>query len=250
MFVLRSQKSRIKKMKSIVLTMVLSAFYVGFGFAQMEVKTERVFTGAALSEYLNEGADLYYEYGFKELVSRQIVYKDEEFTVDIYTMDTPLNAFGIYSVHACACVRFDSLGQFDCLTNNQLQAVDGNAYLSISFPSGSDAARDAATELYRMFVVDGKTDIRIPNQLMYMADFRTGTVKYMNGKLGVSKVQPSLLELLNGISNYEIWYVENAEMDNLALFLLQGSRDNTLLQRRIPNAKIIRRGERFVMMKD
>ena len=219
------------------------------GFSQIEVKNERVFTGTALYGFMNGGADLYYEYGFKELVSREITYKGEEFTVDIFTMDTELNAFGIYSILAYKCLRADSLGQFDCLTKYQLQAVDGNAYVSIVFQSGSSAARKAADELYQMFVADGTTGIRVPNQLMYMVKSYSGTVKYLRGKLAVNNVQSSLLELLDGIENYEIWHVENADQNNLILFLLESSKDCNLLQKKIPKETIIRKGEKFVMMK-
>ena len=237
-------------MKKFLSIIFLSAFYVGLGFSQIEIKNERVFTGTALYGFMNGGADLYYEYGFKELVSREISYKGEEFTVDIYTMDTPLNAFGIYSIHAHKCLRADTLGRFDCLSKYQLQAVDGNAYVSIVFQSGSKAARKAADELYQMFVADGNIGIRIPNQLMYMTKSYSGAVKYMKGKLAVNNVQSSLLELLNDIGSYEIWYVENAGQNNLALFLLQDSKDCDLLQKRIPKENIIRKGEKFVMMKE
>jgi hypothetical protein len=220
------------------------------GFSQIDVKNERTFTGTALYGFMNGGADLYYEYGFKELVSREIVFKGEEFTVDVYTMDTPLDAFGIYSIHAYKCLRADSLGKFDCLSKYQLQAVDGNNYLSIVFQSGSNAARKAADELYKMFVADGKSDIRLPGQLTYLATHRSGTIKYMKGKLGVDNVQSTLGELLEGIDPYEIWYVENADKDNLILILLQASKDSNLLQKRISGEKIIRKGDRFVMMKE
>ena len=237
-------------MKKYITTAFLSVFCITVCFSQVEIKRERTFTGTALYGFMNGGADLYNEYGFKELISREVIYKGEEFTVDIYTMDTPLNAFGIYSIHAYKCERADSLGKFDCLSKYQLQAVDGNNYVSIVFHSGSNAARKAADELYRMFVAEGKSGIRLPGQLTYMTTSISGAVKYMRGKLGVDNVQPSLIELLKDIDSYEIWSVENADRDNLILFLFQESRDCTLLQKRIPGDKIIRRGDKFVMMKE
>ncbi len=218
-------------------------------FSQIEVKRERVFTGTALYGFMNGGSDLYYEYGFKELVSRDIVYKGEEFTVDIYTMDKSLDAFGIYSIHAYKCQRADSLGSFDCLSKYQMQAVDGNSYVSIVFQSGSKAASKAADELYRIYVVDGKTKINIPRQLAYLAKPYSGTLKYMKGKLGVANVQSSLSDMLDGIGNYEIWYIQDAVKGDAILFLLPNAKDCSLLQKRIPKEKIIRKGEKFVLAK-
>ena len=235
-------------MSKFLLTTAFSVFCAGFGFSQVEVKNERVFTGTALYGFMDGGADLYYEYGFKELVSREITYKGEDFTVDIYNMDTPLDAFGIYSIHIFKCLRTDSLGRFDCLSKYQLQAVDGKAYVSIVFPSGSSAARKAAGELYRMYVTDGKTGINIPDQLTYAVKSVSGTVKYMKGKLGLNNVQPSLVELLDGMNSYEVWYVENTDKNPVILFLLQTGKDCTLLQKRIPEKNIIRKGEKFVLI--
>ena len=238
-------------MNKILAIVILSVLYIGIGFAQMEVKNERTFTGTALYGFMNGGADLYYEYGFKELISREITYKDETFTVDLYTMDTPANSFGIYSIHAYKCLRADSLGRFDCQSKYQLQAVDGNTYVSIVFQSGSYAARKKADELYRIYVVDGKAGISIPKQLSHMVGTCSGTVKYMKGKLGVNNVQSTLTELLEGIDGYEIWYVDQAvEKGNIVLFLLQQSKDCSLLQKRIPKGNIIRKGEKFVLMKE
>ena len=236
-------------MNKYFITTILSFFCIS-AFSQMEIKRERTFAGTALYGFMNGGADLYYEYGFKELISREVKYKGEEFTVDVYTMDTPLDAFGIYSIHAYKCLRADSLGRFDCQSKYQLQAVDGNNYVSIVFQSGSKAARKAADELYQMFVAEGKTGIRFPGQLTYMTSNISGMVKYMKGKLGVNSVQPSLIELLDDMDSYEIWYVENTGKDNLILFQFQASKDCTLLQKRIPGEKIIRKGEKFVMMKE
>jgi len=232
------------------ITLTLSIFCVVSGLAQMEVKNERIFTGTALYGFMNGGADLYYEYGFKELVSREIVYKDEEFTVDIFTMETHLDAFGIYSILVHKCLRADSPGPYNCLSKYQLQSVFGNDYVSIVFQSGSDAARESADEILKMLYPYAITTIHKPPQLSYMTTFRTGTVKYMKGKLGVDNVQPALTDLLEGIGNYEIWYVINDNnKDNVALFLLQTSKDCTLLQKKIPKEKIIRKGEKFVMIK-
>ena len=237
-------------MNRIIIIIFLSVWYTALGFSQMEIKSERTFTGAALYGFMNGGADLYYEYGFKELVSQEIVYKGEEFTVDVYTMDSPLHAFGIYSIHAYKCMRADSLGRFDCLSKYQLQAVDGPNYVSIVFSSGTHAARKLADELYRIYVFEGKTGINIPSQLSYSVKSCSGTIKYMKGPLGINNVQSSLIELLNGITEYEIWYAENTDRNNAVLFLLQNSKDCSLLQKRISKENIIRKGEKFVMMKE
>ncbi len=56
-----------------------------------------VFTGDALFDHINGGADIYFEYGFVALVTEQYKNGDKEVSVEIYRMDDAPAAFGIYS---------------------------------------------------------------------------------------------------------------------------------------------------------
>lgn len=58
----------------------------------------RIFGGLALSDYINGGSEAYYAYGFREVAAQD--FEDDSgarLTVEIYEMDRPENAFGIYS---------------------------------------------------------------------------------------------------------------------------------------------------------
>jgi hypothetical protein len=58
----------------------------------------KVFTGVALSDYINGGAEAYLAYGFREVAARDFENASgARLTVEIYAMDRPENAFGIYS---------------------------------------------------------------------------------------------------------------------------------------------------------
>lgn len=57
-----------------------------------------VFNGEELFEYINGGAEIYYEYGFARTVTQDYVRDSDYLTVDIYEMSSPAAAFGIYSV--------------------------------------------------------------------------------------------------------------------------------------------------------
>ncbi len=58
----------------------------------------RVFTGAALSDYINGGAEAYLAYGFRQVAARDFE-KDSgaRLTVEVYEMDRSENAYGIFS---------------------------------------------------------------------------------------------------------------------------------------------------------
>ena len=103
-------------MKHVIHWLGLLMFIPAFLAAQEdEVKREREFTGSGLYGFMNGGAEQFLEYGVSKLVARDVVYEGQEYTVEIYDMPTPEDAFGIYSLHVFRCQRADTLGCIDCL---------------------------------------------------------------------------------------------------------------------------------------
>ena len=63
-----------------------------------ETGKTRTFSGVALSDHINGGAEAYLAYGFREVAVRE--FRDSagaRLTVEIYQMDAPENAYGIFS---------------------------------------------------------------------------------------------------------------------------------------------------------
>jgi len=52
-----------------------------------------------LFEYINGGAEIFFEYGFSQLITQEYIYDDELLVVDIYEMNDAAAAFGIYSIN-------------------------------------------------------------------------------------------------------------------------------------------------------
>jgi hypothetical protein len=55
------------------------------------------FRGDRLFDHINGGADIYYEYGFAEVVIQTYEKGEKSISVEIYCMDDPAAAYGIYS---------------------------------------------------------------------------------------------------------------------------------------------------------
>ena len=177
------------------------------------VKRERAFTGTGLYGFMNGGADLYFEYGVTKLTNRDIVYNNEHFTVDMYEMPTPEDAYGIYSIHVFRCERADTLGCIDCLSPYQLQAVHGNMYITVVFPSGSAAARKLADEVLRIYVpMDETKSLSFPQQLNATPPY-SGKIKYARGPLSVLRVSTSLYQLLKDVVYANVWFSGNKSSD-------------------------------------
>jgi hypothetical protein len=153
-----------KQLKNVFLILIL-CFPFHLLAQEPEIKRERTFTGEGLYGFMNGGADLYFEYGFKTLVNRDIMYKGEAFTMDIFEMPTCNDAFGIYSIHAGRCQQADTMGMINCFSPYQLQTAINNYYVSIVFPSGSAKAQQIATELIpRYFSAQHSSQPGIPEK--------------------------------------------------------------------------------------
>ncbi len=57
----------------------------------------RIYEGNKLFDYMDGGAELYYEYGFEQACVQRYKGKGREVTVEIYQMDTPAHAYGVYT---------------------------------------------------------------------------------------------------------------------------------------------------------
>jgi hypothetical protein len=57
----------------------------------------RIYEDKKLFDYMDGGAELYYEYGFEQACIQRYKAKEGEVTVEIYQMDTPAHAYGVYT---------------------------------------------------------------------------------------------------------------------------------------------------------
>lgn len=216
----------------------------------IEIKRERVFTGTGLYGFMNGGADQFLEYGVSKLTTRDVIYKGNEYTIDIYEMPTPEDAFGIYSLHIFKCNRADTLGCIDCLAPYQLQAVAGNKYISVVFPSGSAAAQSKVDELIRAYVpMDGKENPQIPEALGLSAPY-SGKLKLLRGPISVSAASMSLSHLLEGISYSGVWFIADKPAKGYrALIEVEKKEDVEKLKKSVAPSDILQSGDTFLFIK-
>ena len=225
-------------MKNKLLGLLLLINGAAVGQSNPEVIRERVFPGKALYGFMNGGSDLYYEYGFEELVASEVNYMGEEFLVESYRMGSPEGALGIYSLQTFKCLRTDTLGRFDCLSQYQLQVVRGNQYVSIVFQSGSDVAREAADKLMNIYAPNaGDEEADIPQELAFLPKPYSNTVKLLKGPLAINNTYSDFLPWVKGMTGYSVWL---AEWEGCVLFVLKDEEDFNTIKSRIPASSIIK----------
>lgn len=232
-----------------IISMIAACTQLSTVNSQVSITRERVFTGAGLYGFMNGGADLYLEYEVFRLTNRDIEYKGEKFTVDIYELPTPEDAFGIYSMNVFRCQRADTLGGVDCLSPYQLQAVVGSHFVSVVFPSGSTEAMKLADEVLRLFEsVDGQKNPAFPNEFIDKPPY-SGVLKYLRGPLSVSSASKDLSNRVKDTTYKGIWFKEEKREDRYEAYILfAGEKDKEDLKKNLSASDILAEGEDFLYL--
>ena len=205
-----------------------------------EIRRERIFTGEGLYGFMNGAADQYIEYGFKTLITRDITYRGEAFTVDIYEMPSSEDAYGIYSMHVFRCQQADSMGYIDCFSPYQLQAIVDNLYISIVFPSGSDRAQQIAGELIPLYIKTEHSSMPdIPGEIGNSPPI-SGAVKYLRGPLSVSSTSRDLTALLKDVPYRGVWFRADPQTKSYRVAILFSASDEMeKFKQTLPDTEIL-----------
>jgi len=184
---------------------------------EIKILKERTFVKEALYGYMNGGSDLYYEYGFRELKVFDIEFQKANYTVEIYFMSSPEEAFGIYSQHTYKCTSADSVLFTDCTSRRQYQLADGDTYLSVVFDPFKNGNSQGAVSLSQFFLSKYRTDKRpvIPDSVLDVLRDRkiSKFLKYATGPISLGNLDYHSSELLEGLNPYKVWLVKESDKD-------------------------------------
>ena len=172
----------------------------------LEITRERIFEGPGLYGFMNGGAELFLEYGFQQLLEQRLIYQGISFIAEYYLMDSPQNAYGIYSVHTFKCNRIDERFQFECLSNVLLQLYHGYLYINLKCLDRSVDAQPLLDSLAEMILSNNlvtENELILPPK-SFPAPY-SGTLYYVCGDLGLSSAYIGWVPLLAPYSNYSMW---------------------------------------------
>jgi hypothetical protein len=103
----------------------------------------RTFKGDSLWAYIDGGAEVYYGYNFVEVATADYQQGKINFVADIYRFDSPLNAYGMYSMSRSADSKPVALGMEGCASPGQLQFAKGNYLVRLTGFEDSEASAKA-----------------------------------------------------------------------------------------------------------
>jgi hypothetical protein len=171
------------------------------------------FDGNSLWGYINGGADIYLEYGFNSLLVHEIEYKGKNIRFDLYRMNDPVAAYGIFSVSRFGCDSVSGPGTRNCGTRWQLQSVKSSYYLSVILQEGTAEEYNYALRVAGSML--GKIE---PVAFEPGYPFRIGVfdsinaeIKFSKGMLGIDNGMADHSEILRGTGFRTIWNITGIE---------------------------------------
>lgn len=173
----------------------------------MEVLRKDYFDGGSLWGYIDGGADVYLEYGFKKLLVQEVDINNINLKIDIYEMNDSESAFGIFSIFSFKCNNNDELPCANCVTRYQVQAVSGRYYISIVNQRGDKESGRLALSLAQELVKKtGEEQFQYPSLFAREELFKyQKNIKFVKGRLGVQNGVPEWEDLFSEIKSFSFY---------------------------------------------
>ncbi|MCB2205178.1 hypothetical protein KQI65_10545 [bacterium] len=167
------------------------------------------YNAGQLYGYINGGAELYREFGFRQVTAQRCSKADHEMQVDVYEMLSPRAAFGMFSVLRGTCTgTLVANARWSCVRPEQILFARGKYLISVIPYDRSKETRQAALKAAKALLKRaGGKDYR-PNELFRSGPFSPGLEKllYLHGPLALQSALPAWSEFLEGIERFDMEY--------------------------------------------
>lgn len=173
----------------------------------------RTFSGESLYGYIDGGADLYLEYGFNEVTVSEFSYLKGKYKVEIFRMNNPESAYGIFSVSRFRCRTRPTITTYTCQNKYQLQICSGSYYVSIINEAGTED--DSTISIFIGEKIIGKITEPSADLSVYLPGISPEKVKnesiLVRGKLGVINGAQDLDGYLKEMKDYVALILNTSE---------------------------------------
>lgn len=167
--------------------------------------SSRTYGADELWEYINGGADIYLEYGFRSVLAQEAEWQGSLFRVDAYQMEDPLSSFGIFSIMKTSCVGTLAGARLSCYNQYQVQFATGNFYVSVVPLSSKQGDTEKALKIATTLTAKSNhIEIAMPHY-MTKHNARPENTKLITGQLGMQNGAPQFEKAFGGLSNYKLW---------------------------------------------
>ena len=151
----------------------------------------KVFKGKELYNYIDGGAEIFFEYGFSQAIAQRYISGDVSITVEIYEMNHPKAAFGIYSVQRDYEMPALEVGDDGTAADTVVRFCQEHFYVIITLNRPSDVVKQAAVKTARAVSHKIQKSSPLPDLLKMLpsAHIIPRSKGYVSGLLGLNSTQ-------------------------------------------------------------
>jgi hypothetical protein len=185
------------------------------------VTSEKVYDGSSLYGYIDGGAELYLAYDFEHLLVQEVNLGKRAYTVQVYAMKDPLNAYGIYSLYRYRCLAGNVLTAQDCLTAYQYIACKQKYYYSIINETGDSLANVESLNLASV-LLNKMQDIQLEWPAIFTIQPFTEHIssgKFIRGMTGLQQGMIDWSPWFEGLGTFSFWLLPIENNDGETVYL-------------------------------
>ncbi len=168
------------------------------------VAKEQTFEGRALYGYIDGGAELYFEYGFRRAVVQEIVSENLHVHLEIFEMTSGESAAGIFSVTARGCAPERIFWSFNCASRFHAQEARGRYYVRAANVSGAPAESSLTASIVGLVASKIKDSVYSPPTLFLDSLFLAGQRSFIlaRGPLGLENALDEWRDIADGAGGF------------------------------------------------
>jgi len=151
------------------------------------VDTARIYEGNALYDFIDGGADLFFEYGFRRALS--VEYQSaggKSINLEVYEMKDPGSAFGIYSIRSGEEATQVDIGQRGNAHAYYIMFWKGRFYVSVASSDSTGECRSGLEATARAVDQNISSKGQKPHVVDLLPAANLGMSRYFRGNLGLS----------------------------------------------------------------
>lgn len=157
----------------------------------------RTFVGDDLYSLIDGGAVIFYEYGFKQVITQDFTNGDgKSISLEIYEMDNPASAYGIFTLRRAVESKSLDVGDEGVLADYYLQFWKGHFLVTLTTSDSEDTSQSGMVAIAR--VVDSKINtksVRPPLcDLLSIEEQNVRNIIYLRGDLALANSLPYVVD--------------------------------------------------------
>jgi hypothetical protein len=148
----------------------------------------KIFKEKELYNYIDGGAEIFFEYGFAQTIAQRYTLGDASITVDIYEMNHPKAAFGIYSVQRDSKMPALDVGDDGTASDVMVSFCQDRFYVVIAADKSDKDTKQALIQTARAVSKQINSSSQLPDLLGMLppAHLIPRSEGYVSGLLGLN----------------------------------------------------------------